>query len=361
MRLCATGRTVRRTWTVELRPQHGGTLMACPQCPTAGRLLPLEPSAVRSTVVAHLAGHARRDALPTHLRTCQCHERGCPWHPRHRGCSGPIMLVLTRERGGRLWRLTDACNACAQTTAHSAIVPEATMYTTTPQAASPRHRKRRERGPGAAVRVQEMLSYLAAALPRCTAAPARLLAVQCALRATASGRLWTPWGLLRGMRMGSAFPYWEELEQAQWLRRLPTLTSEDARGVSVQLLDATILTQTPTRRDRARAADWALRMASHPALRGMPVVSPLVALTLAAHSSLHSCRGLLEANRFTHMCALSPGLLADVLDDLVSVGALMSWSYDSATEDIAWALPTLLTGYRSAGERGQQCTRTGSI
>lgn len=82
MRLCATGRTVRRTWAVELRPQYGGTLMACYQCSTAGKPLPVRTAAARPTVVAHLAGLARQDALPAHLRTCQCHERGCPWHPR---------------------------------------------------------------------------------------------------------------------------------------------------------------------------------------------------------------------------------------------------------------------------------------
>lgn len=164
MRLCATGRTVRRTWTVELRPQRGGPLMACPHCSEASRPLPLGTTSVRPTVVAHLAAHARSDALPVHLRTCQCHERGCHWHPRHRGCSGPILLVLTCERGGRLWRLTDACTACAHATAHSAIVPEA-AFTASALPPPPRRRRKRGNGPGTAVRIREMLSYLAAALP----------------------------------------------------------------------------------------------------------------------------------------------------------------------------------------------------
>lgn len=343
MRLCATGRTVRRTWTVELRPQHGGPAMACPHCPPASRPLRLGTAAVRPAVVRHLAGHARRDALPAHLRTCQCHERGCHWHPRHRGCSGPIMLVLTCERGGRLWRLTDACSACAQATPHSAVVPESTL-TTAPRPAPPRHPRRQKRGPEAAVRVQEMLSYLAAALPSSTTAPARLLAVQCALRAAASGRLWMPLGFLRGMRMEPASSPWQELEQARWLCRLPASASQAPRGVTVQLLDATVLAQAPGRRERARAADWALRLTSRPVLRDVPAIGPLVALALAAHLAPHSACGCLEADRLAHVCALTPVALAEVLDRLVVAGAAMSWAYDAATEDLTWALPSLVTG-----------------
>lgn len=72
----------------------------------------------------HLALHARTEPLPTHLRTCRCGEHGCRWHPRHRGCNGPIALLLTRGAGGRIWRLTDACHACIAATDHAATVPE---------------------------------------------------------------------------------------------------------------------------------------------------------------------------------------------------------------------------------------------
>ncbi len=72
----------------------------------------------------HLALHARSEPLPAHLRTCRCGEHGCRWHPRHRGCSGPIALLLARSAGGRIWRLTDACRACAAATEHAATVPE---------------------------------------------------------------------------------------------------------------------------------------------------------------------------------------------------------------------------------------------
>ncbi|MET4647845.1 hypothetical protein ABID95_007615 [Streptomyces atratus] len=79
MRACTLRRHVRRTWTVELRPQQGGTVLHCALCAPRGHVL--AASAARPAVLAHLVHHARRDVLPPHLRTCQCHERGCRWHP----------------------------------------------------------------------------------------------------------------------------------------------------------------------------------------------------------------------------------------------------------------------------------------
>lgn len=349
MRLCATGRTVRRTWTVELRPQRGGPVMACPACPTASRPLPLGTAAVRPAVVGHLADHARSDALPAHLRTCQCHARGCHWHPRHRGCSGAILLVLTCERGGRLWRLTDACTACARATAHSAIVPE-TALTASSQPAPPRRRRKRGNGPGAAVRVREMLSYLAAALPAEVDAAARLLALQCALRATASGQLRLPTGLLRAMRMDQHSSLWRELEQTGWLIRLPTSTPPASHcGIAAQLLDAAVLAQAPGRQHRAHAADGALRMTSCPALRSLPASDQLGGLALAAHLSPGNIQGVIEADQIGRLCAAAPGALADTLDRLVAARAVDWWSYDPGAEDITWALgPALVKQYANA-------------
>lgn len=139
-------------------------------------------------------GHAWRDALPPYMRTCQCHERGCSWHPRHRGCAGPIRLLLTREQGGRRWRLADACAACASVTAQAAVVSETFLRTdVTPPGSAACRRRRRPKGPGDQIRVQEMLSYLAAALPSHTRAEARPLAVHC---------VWTP-RARSGCRLGS--------------------------------------------------------------------------------------------------------------------------------------------------------------
>lgn len=195
MRLCTTRPATRRAWTVELRPGSDGPRLVCQQCDHRGVLL--AAVSARSAALEHLAGHARRDALPSYLRTCQCHERGCRWHPRHRGCAGPVHLLLARERSGRLWRLADACTACASVTAQAAVVPETFLPAAVASSdGASRRRKRRPEGPGDQIRVQEMLSYLAAALPSHTGAAARLLAVQCALRMDSEGKIRMPTGLL---------------------------------------------------------------------------------------------------------------------------------------------------------------------
>ncbi len=84
--------TARRVWTVEVSPSRPGPALRCSQCTLAREALPLG-AAARSAALLHLARHARRDTLPTHLRTCQCRERGCCWHRRHRGCHGPVRLA----------------------------------------------------------------------------------------------------------------------------------------------------------------------------------------------------------------------------------------------------------------------------
>lgn len=113
---------VRRTWTVEVRPQPGGPVLVCPHCgpvPTGSGA-----AAGRAAVVAHLAQHARTEPLAPHLRTCQCGRLDCRWHPRHSGCDGTLLLLLSRDRTGRVWKLADVCRACAAATEHAAAVTE---------------------------------------------------------------------------------------------------------------------------------------------------------------------------------------------------------------------------------------------
>ncbi|MFJ1551197.1 hypothetical protein [Streptomyces sp. NPDC088246] len=339
MRLCTTHPVVRRTWTVELRPEPGGPTLYCPQCPPGTP--PVRAAAPQA--LAHLARHARRDALPQHLRTCQCHARGCCWHPRHRGCSGPVLLVLTREHGGRLWRLADACAACAAVTTHAAVVPDTALTASSATRTAPTRnwaRSRREhRGPSEQVRVREMLSYLAAALPTQTTAAGRLLAVQCALRSTATGHVRIPTGLLRGMRLDfhTTTPH-EELEDARWLYS-PTRPGT-GRGFTAQLLDAAVRTQAPARSDRARAADWALRVCRAGQLRPHGPAPRLLALVLTAHSSVPTEHGLGEWDQLAYLCGLTPRELTHVLDLLVNAGFLQSWTFDPGTEDAAWVFAT---------------------
>jgi hypothetical protein len=117
-----TQHQVTRVWTVEIRLVTGDPVVTCSQCgpvPVAPRTV-----ALRTVILTHLARHARNEALTPYLRTCRCGEHGCRWHPRHRGCSGPLVLLLTRVAHGRAWRLADACRACATATEHAAEVPE---------------------------------------------------------------------------------------------------------------------------------------------------------------------------------------------------------------------------------------------
>ena len=243
MRLCSVRPGVRRTWTVELRPQPGGPVLVCHQCTHGGR--PLVGTPARTELLAHLAAHARQDPLPAHLRTCQCHERGCRQHPRHRGCNGPIRLLLVRERGGRRWRLSDACTACAAATSQAAVVPETTLAAVTPSGQTRARRRRRPRGPDSQTRVREMLNYLATVLPEETRAGARMLALQCALRMNNSAQVRLPHGVVRSLRLEPARDSWRELIEAGLLRPLPP-----DRAVAVQMLDAGLLTQYPARPDR---------------------------------------------------------------------------------------------------------------
>jgi hypothetical protein len=111
----------QRIWTVDIRTRPGTAAAVCGTC---GPLRHPQDRAVRAAALRHLALHALRDITPPHLRTCQCGRRGCPWHGRHRGCAGPVLLTLTRSPTAGTWRLADLCRQCAITTPHTVPVPE---------------------------------------------------------------------------------------------------------------------------------------------------------------------------------------------------------------------------------------------
>ncbi len=337
MRLRFTHHGVRRTWTVELRPQPGGPVLVCQQCAHSSQ--PLNGPSARAELLAHLALHARRTPLPTHLRTCQCHERGCHWHPRHRGCEGPIRLLLARAQGGRLWRLTDACTACAAATAQACVVPDTTLTDPSSPAGCPstRRRQRHSRGPDSHTRVREMLNYLATALPTATPAAARLIALQCALRMDGSAHVRLPLGVLRSLRMTPSPELWRGLEQAGWLRRAPLPPQAGKPVIVAQLLDAGLLAQCPARPDRLSAADWALRAACRPRTGPAPL-HQLVATCLMAHTAPKSREALTEADRLAYECGLPASAFTDVLRQLTAAGFLSSWTPVSASGDLEWML-----------------------
>ncbi|NGO43062.1 hypothetical protein [Streptomyces ureilyticus] len=331
MRL-STHETVQRIWTVRLHPQPGGPLLSCPQCTATGYRLPA--ASARSAALTHLARHARRDVLPRHLRTCQCRARNCSWHPRHRGCAGPVLLALTCDRSGRVWRLADACAACAAATTNTAVVPDTLLASARarPAGAAARH-ARPPHGPGERLRVREMLTYLGVALPRFSSPAARLLALQCALRADVRGRVRLPSGLLRSMRLHSRSELWSELEHAGWLRcSFPRRPHAEAC-----LLDADMQTQTSGRGARARAAHWALRPVPLVAPRGMSPTVQLTALVLAAHTS--DGVGSAELDVLARLGGQSPQQVEDLLDQLVRCRLLAAWQHLREHDEICWRLP----------------------
>ncbi|MFF4887493.1 hypothetical protein ACFY2D_32120 [Streptomyces nigra] len=334
MRLASTHATVQRIWTVHLRPQTGGPALACPRCTHSPVL---QAVSARSAALTHLARHARADALPGHLRTCQCRALGCHWHPRHRGCAGPVLLALTCDRGGRTWRLADACAACAAAMSRTAVVPPTLLRADRAQTHSSTSRSARIAppfGPAEQQRVREMLTYLATALPRFSSPAARLLALQCALRADRHGQIRLPHGFLRGMRLHGRVELWLELEHAGWLHR----SRHRCSPVQAQLLDAAVLHQNPGRTARVRAAQWALRPTPLALSAALPSALRLAALALAAHSTAGVGGG--ELDTLAHQCGQQPPQqLEDLLDQLVRARLVTAWRHHHDGDEVRWELP----------------------
>ncbi|MFD8111013.1 hypothetical protein ACFV3A_32815, partial [Streptomyces microflavus] len=215
-----------------------------------------------------------------------------------------------------------------------------------------RHRQRgtMPSGPSEQVRVQQMLSYLAAALPAQTSAPARLLALQCALRSTAAGKVEIPTGLVRGMRLGRGATALAELQDARWLYS-PTPPGGRGGGFTAQLLDAAVRMQTPTVKDRSRAADWILRTCQRKELRELDALPRLLALALAVHapSGQSGAPASAEQEVLARMCGLPAQGLIPVLNALVSARFLRSWVPRPASEELLWevAVHECLTGISS--------------
>ncbi|MER6077356.1 hypothetical protein [Streptomyces sp. NPDC001833] len=181
-----------------------------------------------------------------------------------------------------------------------------------------------------------MLSYLAAALPLGIGPAARLLALQCALRMSEDAQVRVPAGLLRGAGLGRNPGPWRELEQTWWLRRVP-VGPEPVRGVVVaRLLDHTLLTQSPARPDRRRAADWALRAAQPARASACEPLLQLAAVWLAASTASEAGEGLAEADRMAHDCGIAASALANVLGQLTAAGLLEAWSVCPNSGDLCW-------------------------
>jgi len=325
MRLAGAHAAVRRIWTVELRPQAGGPALVCPWCTAPAS--PLHAASARSAALAHLACHARADALPVYLRSCQCRLQGCVWHPRHRGCAGPVLLALTRDRSGRTWRLADTCAACAAATSHTAVVPETLLSQRRPAASAPTRSQGHTDEPQ---RVREMLTYLASALGCVMSPAARLLALQCALRANAHGCVRLPAGLLRSMRLHRRTEVWQELAQDGWLE----LPDSRAAFPQARLLDDAVLGQAPGRSARRRAAHWALKPAPFTVAAAAQPADRLTALVLAAHTTTAGTTA--EMAVVARLCGHSPQQTEVLLDRLVADRTLAAWHLQRDTDEVYW-------------------------
>ncbi|WP_344409314.1 hypothetical protein [Streptomyces viridochromogenes] len=178
-----------------------------------------------------------------------------------------------------------------------------------------------------------MLTYLGTALPRFTSPAARLLALQCALRADSRGHVRLPAGLLRGMRLGGSRELWLELAHAGWLAP----PHPRAQPVRVRLLDAAVLDQAPGRRSRRRAADWALR----PLPLILPTAAPALRLTaLALAAQLSTCaEHSTDIDVLSRLCGHSPQQTGALLDRLVITGTLRTWRHSRETDEVLWQLP----------------------
>ncbi|MCM1973186.1 hypothetical protein [Streptomyces sp. G1] len=238
-----------------------------------------------------------------------------------------MLLALTRDRSGRTWRLADTCAACAAATSHTAVVPETLLSPQRPAASAPARSQGHTNEPQ---RVREMLTYLASALGCVTSPAARLLALQCALRANAHGCVRLPAGLLRSMRLHRRPEVWQELAQDGWL----TLPDPRADFLQARLLDDTVLDQAPGRSARRRAAHWALNpapltvaAAAHPADR-------LTALVLAAHTTTAGTAADMAV--VARLCGHSPQQTQVLLDRLVAERILSAWHLQRDTDEVHW-------------------------
>ena len=278
-----------RAWRVDLDPAHTWWSCTAPRCTGAERA-----RGRRATVVAlgHLAAHAAAEPLAAHLRPCRCHAHGCAWHPRHRGCQGPVALAVFRSAGGATWQLADACTACARAIPHAAQLPA-------PPAAAPTHRaEHRRTGPEqpaapsdrqANAGLTALLTYLNAALVPGTPPAARLLALLCLLYADRSGHVELPAGLLRAWRLADRPALVDHLARQGWL--LPLQQHADERmpwaAVRARIGDSagTAVLHALGRRQRRRLAHQVSELLPRRAQQPAPQSEADKRLWLALHTA----------------------------------------------------------------------------
>ncbi|MEU5335655.1 hypothetical protein AB0G51_20340 [Streptomyces asoensis] len=178
--------------------------------------------------------------------------------------------------------------------------------------------------------MREMLTYLASALGCVTSPAARLLAVQCALRADTEGQARLPAGLLRAMRLYRRAEVWQELARDNWLE-LPSARTAVTR---VRLLDGAVLDQAPSRSARRRAAHWALQPVPLAVPAAAAPAERLMALVLAAHTGLSGVGADMAV--IARLCGHSCQQTGELLDRLAANGTLAAWQHRRDTDEVRW-------------------------
>lgn len=272
-----------RAWRVDVDPGRTRWSCAVPGCSGAA----LKGRRAPQVALGHLAEHAAAEPLPRHLRTCRCHSHGCAWHPRHRGCDGPVSLVVFRSRGGATWQLADACTACARSIPYAAQLPSAPPRTPQTRRLGARVATDPVGCPddAAADDLEALLTYLDAALAAGTEAQVRLLALLCLLRANRDGEIRLPHGLLRGWRLADrARQHLDELVRQRWLCEQPGV-GEAASPVRIRDNAGLAVLRSSDRRHRGRLLDQAVRLLRQPTVRGALAPDRLTALWVGTTGS----------------------------------------------------------------------------
>ncbi|MFE2288867.1 hypothetical protein ACFXDJ_32440 [Streptomyces sp. NPDC059443] len=143
-------RGVGRVWVVRLdpygRPSAGTVRLSCSRPACAEQRLPSAAEG-RKAAVGHLnthLAHIRTGGGPRPGAWCGCRAADCAWHtsptttlPSRRSearpstgpgrCGGPVVLAVTADRAGRLWRIAEMCARCAAATPDCRVLDTAAL------------------------------------------------------------------------------------------------------------------------------------------------------------------------------------------------------------------------------------------
>ncbi|MFD9047222.1 hypothetical protein [Streptomyces zaomyceticus] len=178
-----------------------------------------------------------------------------------------------------------------------------------------------------------MLHYLASSLPLHVSPVARLLALQIVLRATVSGGIHLPAGLVQGMGEDSVESAWQELVDAR------LIVSDPRSGVAYGGWLADPIGGMPSRNRRRRAADWALRAARQGRVRGLGSTGRVLAVGLRALTPYEAePDGLASSTDMARIFGVGAATTAYELERLMEVGVLSGWKVDSESGETVWRL-----------------------